>query len=184
MEQVTDKDYGRVMTIKFDTHGQPISTRAISLFALITFSVPVVADQFDADVCNSMRDKDERKGCIIRVMGYSEAVCNMYYPQSREQLLCLSDVERFEAIGDPCRKGLECYAESEMVKARKVMSLVLKKPGSAFTPLGDPSKVPEMTVLHWINPGRGDVAYEVGRLGVLKWGPKGMIEFLQKRRLK
>lgn len=172
------------MTIELDAHGQPVTTRIISLFALCFLSVPIGADQFDADVCNSMGNKDERKGCLIRVMGYSSAVCNMHHSQSKEQLLCLEDVEQFEAIDDSCRKDLECYANREMVKARKMAAMIITKPGYSFTPLGDPRKVPPMKVLYWINPGRGDIAYGVGNLGVLKWGPKGATEYLRKRRLR
>lgn len=160
-----------------------------SIFTLLTAATLVsgysfAGDQFDADVCNSMRDKDERKGCIIRVMGYSSAVCNMYHSQSKEQLLCLTDVERYESIEDPCRKDLECYGESQMPAARKKMAMVLTKPGSSYIPLGDPDKVPEMTVLYWLKPGKGEVAYSVGDLGVLKWGPKGGVEYLQKRKMR
>lgn len=155
-----------------------------SIVAGSLLTIQLSADQFDADVCNSMRDKDERKGCIIRVMGYSAEVCNMHPSQSKEHLLCLGDVERFEAIDDPCRKSLQCYGDSEMDKARKQMSIILTKPGSEYISLGDVNKVPKMTALYWINPGKGEMAYSVGNLGILKWGPKGASEYLRKRRLK
>lgn len=161
---------------------RPIFTllTAVTLISSYSFA----GDQFDADVCNSMRDKDERKGCIIRVMGYSSAVCNMYHSQSKEQLLCLTDVERYEAIDDPCRKDLECYGESQMPAARKMMAQIIIKPGYYVTSIDDVDKVPEMTVLYWLKPGKGEVAYSVGDLGVLKWGPKGGIEYLPKRKFR
>ncbi len=134
---------------------------------------------FDRKVCNAEIDLNAKRDCLIRLDGYSSKTCSIFR-SSKSISLCKLDLSIYQSLEDECRKDLDCYWKDKLqpIVDAYVRQIIAMKHNdftdrSFMGRLLNISDDPRIDVLHWKDPGKGSVVFQLDNQGGWFVTPKG-----------